>query len=61
VLRAASYHAARSTVLWPFSRSAAFSWAITCACHPRVWQSLDVVSGCVMLGMAGVLYASQLV
>ena len=29
--------------------------------HPRAWQSLDVVSGCVMLGMAGVLYASQLV
>ena len=28
--------------------------------HPRAWQSLDVVSGCVMLGMAGALYASQM-
>jgi L-lysine exporter family protein LysE/ArgO len=28
--------------------------------HPRAWQSLDVVSGCVMLGMAGALYVSQM-
>ena len=28
--------------------------------HPRAWQTLDVVSGCIMLGMAGALCASQL-
>ncbi len=28
--------------------------------HPRAWQTLDVVSGCIMLGMAAALYASQL-
>jgi L-lysine exporter family protein LysE/ArgO len=28
--------------------------------RPRAWQTLDVVSGCIMLGMAGALCASWL-
>ena len=27
--------------------------------HPRAWQTLDAVSGCIMVGMAGALCVSQ--
>ena len=52
--------AALAAGLWFFALAYGASRLTHLFQHPRAWQTLDVVSGCIMLGMAGALCASWL-